>query len=198
MQSFSKNRAKTDSNYFVLGETMLPDTSITYYSGDIAECLVFDRFLKKTEALKIETYLAIKYGITLIASDYLSSSERILWNYEENKDYSNGIAGLGKDSVLGLNQLQGSSSEEEGLLTIGTGIFRALNKANTFNLLEGNYLLWGHNEGSIGSENSCEEEYPLWDRKWLMQVSYTDTTKRFGTMVKVRLPEEYRDAARLN
>jgi hypothetical protein len=60
------------------------------------------------------------------------------------------------------------------------------------------YLLWGHNEGSIGSENSCEEEYPLWERKWLMQVSYTDTTKRFETMVKVRLPEEYRDAARLN
>ena len=102
-----------------------------YYSGDIAEYLVFDYFLKKPEALKIETYLAIKYGISLIASNYLSSSNRILWNYEENEAYSNGIAGIGKDSVMGLLQRQGSSSEEEGLLTLGVGDFTTLNKDNT-------------------------------------------------------------------
>ncbi|MDR0603424.1 MAG: T9SS type A sorting domain-containing protein, partial [Bacteroidales bacterium] len=200
MQSFPKNRVKADSNYFVMGETILPDSSLCYYSGDIAEYLVFDHFLKKTEALKIETYLAIKYGISLIASDYLSPSERILWSYEDNEEYSYGIAGIGKDSVSGLAQYQGSSSEEADLLTIGVGDFTALNKDNPATVPEGNYLVWGHNEGSLGHETTtiCETEYPLWERKWMMQVSYTDTTKRFKTSVKIRIPEEYRDTNRLN
>jgi hypothetical protein len=198
MQSFPKNRAKTDSNYFVLGETTLPDSTLCYYSGDIAEYLVFDRFLQKTEALKIETYLAIKYGITLIASDYLSPSGRILWNYKENEQYSHGIAGTGKDSVFGLDQSRGSSSEEEGLLTIGVGNSIGLNKDNTVDFSEGNYLVWGHNEGSMSSETACESEYPLWERKWLMQVSYTDTTQRFKTSVRIQIPESQRDTMLLN
>jgi hypothetical protein len=198
MQSFSKSRQRMDSNYFVLGETILPDSSVSYYSGDIAEYFVFDKFLKKPEALQIETYLAIKYGITLIASDYVSSSERVIWNYEENEVYSNGIAGIGKDSVSGLNQRQGSSSEEEGILSIGIGNFERINNDNHSVIPEGNYLLWGHNEGIIGNEAVCETEYPLWDRKWLMQVSYTDTNNRIETTIRVHLPEEYWDTTRIN
>jgi hypothetical protein len=198
MQSFPKNREKTDSNYFVLGETLLGDSGKSYFLGDIAEYLVFDRFLKKTEALKIETNLAIKYGISLIESDYLSSSECILWNYEENREFSNGIAGIGKDSVLGLSQCQGSSSEEEDLLSIGIGNFTRLNTEHPNVVPEGNYLVWGHNEGSMGNEPDCAEEYPLWERKWMLQASYTDTTKRFSTTIKIRIPEENRDTTRLN
>ena len=123
-----------------------------------------------------------------------------MWNYEENESYSNGIAGIGKDSVLGLVQRQGSSSEEEGLLTIGIGDFTALNKDNPATVPEGNYLIWGHNAGSISYEmtTTCEAEYPLWARKWMLQASYTDTTKRFKTTIKIQIPEEYRDTNRLN
>jgi hypothetical protein len=200
MQSFSRNRQKTDSIYFILGETKLPDTSLCYYSGDIAEYLIFDHFFKRSEALKIETYLAIKYGITLIASDYVSSFDNIIWNYKENQVYSNGIGGIGKDSISGLNQRQGSSSEEEILLSIGVGSFMQLNDDNLSVIPEGNYLLWGHNEGIVGNENEsvCEVEYPLWDRKWLLQANYSDTNSRFETTVRVRLPEEYRDTTRIN
>jgi hypothetical protein len=194
VQAFSKIKGKADSNHFVLGEAFLPDLTLSSFSGDIAECLVFDRFLKKPEALKIETYLAIKYGITLIESDYVSSSDVILWNYEENKDYSNGIAGLGRDTVYGLNQKQGCSSEENDLLTIGFGNFSPLNKDNNFSLKEGNYLVWGHNDKELTINNlDCETAYPLMERKWLIQ-STNAKIKSFSTWVKFQLPEQYRDS----
>ena len=198
MQAFSKIRGKADSNHFVLGEAILPDSTLSTFTGDIAECLVFSRFLKKAEALKIETYLAIKYGISLIESDYLSSSEVVLWSYEENKDYSNGIAGIGRDSTFGLDQKQGSSSEEEDLLTIHVGDFSPLNEDNSFAFPEANYLVWGHNERElIYNELDCEQSYPLLERKWLMQTTYTDVNNKFPTMVKLQLPEQYRDTSRL-
>ena len=192
VQSFSKIRGKADSNYFVLGETILSGSNLSSFSGDIAECFVFDHSLKKQDVLKIETYLAIKYGITLIESDYLSSSDVVLWNYEENKDYSNGIAGIGQDSIFGLSQKQGCSSEEEDLLTIAVGNISVMNKDNSYLLAENNFLVWGHNNESLTNKGaSCD--LPL-ERKWLIQTNYTNKNT-FPTMVKFRLPEQYRDSA---
>ena len=189
MQAFSKIKGKADSNHFVLGEAILKDSSVSSFNGDIAECLVFDRFLKKPEALKIETYLAIKYGITLIESDYISPFDVVLWNYEENKNYSNGIAGIGKDSVFGLEQKQGSSSEEEDLLTIGIGNFTDLNRDNNSVLKEGNYLVWGHDNGELTYDNLGNATlYPLLERKWLIQNTKTDK-KQVPTTVKFQLQE---------
>jgi hypothetical protein len=198
MQSFSKIRGKSDSNHFVLGSAIVSDSILSTLTGDIAECFVFSRFLKKTEALKIETYLAIKYGISLIESDYLSSKDVILWNYAENKDYSQGIAGIGKDSIVGLNQKQGCSSEEVGLLTISVGKFASLNKDNNFSLMEAHYLVWGHNGKELRyNELSYDSSSPLPDRKWLIQATYTDTNKIIPTTVKFQIPERYRDTSRI-
>jgi hypothetical protein len=44
MQSFSKFRGQSDNNAFVLGEATLSDSTTSSFSGDIAECLVFNRF----------------------------------------------------------------------------------------------------------------------------------------------------------
>ena len=196
IQAFSKIRGKAESNYFTMGQAILPDSTLSSFSGDIAECLVFDRFLKRQEALKIETYLAIKYGITLIETDYISPFEVVVWNYEANKAYSHCIAGLGRDSVWGLDQKQGSSSEETDLLTLGVGSFSSLNKDNSFGLKEGNYLLWGHNNEALTVENVQRKDYPLLERKWLIQNTNTQKNS-FSTWVKFRLPNLYRDSSQI-
>ena len=195
MQAFSKIRGEAGDNYFSLGEARLSDT-LSSFSGTIAECLVFDRFLKKAEALKVETYLAVKYGITLISSDYISGSGVVLWSYEENKEYSHGIAGLGRDNLLGLSQKQGSSSEESGLLTLGVGDYSALNKDNAFILNDGDFLLWGHNDAGLNLDGFSGEAYPLFERKWLIQ-STNSANNTFSTWIRFRLPEQYRDSSRI-
>ncbi len=70
------------------------------FKGLISEVLFFDEALSFVDRLKWETYLAIKYGLTLQEKNYLSSSEMVLWNAEDLTDYSNRITGIGKDDFL--------------------------------------------------------------------------------------------------
>ena len=194
MQAFSKVRGGADSSYFVLGAAYLPDSTLSSFSGEIAECLVFDRFLQKREALQIETYLAIKYGITLIASDYISSSEMVLWHYESNSLYSNGIAGIGKDSIFGLEQKQGSSSEEPDLLTMNVGDFFLLNSDNPYLLDNEDFILWGHDDGGLVFESAFfDDSLMLLSRKWLVQRT-NSSNNLFPTDVKFSLPAQYKDS----
>ncbi|HHU47759.1 MAG TPA: hypothetical protein GXZ40_07680 [Bacteroidales bacterium] len=181
VQSFAKNRS--DSIRFVMGQCEMPDSSTSYFQGDIAECMVFDKFLKKAEILRIESYLAIKYGISLFESNYVGSNDSILWNYDSNQTYSHSIAGIGRDSVFGLYQRQGSSVEED-LLCIGAGCIMPYNTDNSVYVAEGRYLIWGHNDGNLTCENS-EDSIPLWDRKWLMQSTGSSV---LPTQVRIKMP----------
>lgn len=181
VQSFAKKRS--DSIRFVMGRCEMPDSSIASMKGSIAECIVFDKFLKKAEILRIESYLAIKYGISLYESDYVTPYDSIIWDYASNRDYSHSIAGIGRDSVFGLYQRQGSSVEED-LLSIGAGQIMPYNATNSAYVAEGRYLIWGHNNGALSCEN-LEDSIPLWDRQWLMQSTGTSA---LPTQVRIKMP----------
>ena len=80
--------------------------------GDIAEIIAFDRLITDEERYKIESYLAAKYGITLIKSSssnptkvpttpnykftYSSSAGQIWWAGETSdySSYNNYITGI--------------------------------------------------------------------------------------------------------
>lgn len=189
VQSFSKKRG--DTIEFIIGNCELSDSTKAYFVGNMAECMVFDRFLKKAELLRIESYLALKYGITLYHSNYVSPCDTIIWNYDTNYLYSHSIAGIGKDSVFGLHQRQSQSVESNGLLTIGKGSFSALNRNNTDTLAEGSYLIWGDNNESLSCENPLDS-IPLWERKWLMQVTKANT---IPTNIRLKIPYQSSDSS---
>jgi len=63
---------------------------------------------------KIETYLAIKYGITLKNKDkYLSSTDVKIWDEHFNQAFNNNIIGLAKDTFFELEQIATSSNMEK-------------------------------------------------------------------------------------
>ena len=188
VQSFTKKRG--DTIVFKVGTSILPDSTQAYLKGQIAECMVFDKFLKKAELLRIESYLALKYGITMVASNYVTGRDTVVWNYDSNKVYSNAIAGIGRDSVYGLHQRQSNSVEDNGLLTIGKGSFRTLNQDKSDSLPEGSYLIWGNDEGALSCENTWDS-LPLWERKWRMQVRAGNTIE---TNVKLKAPYRIKNA----
>ena len=69
-------------------------------------------FLSDTDRNKIESYLAVKYGITLdqtSATNYVRSDGTIVWNASVNGIYKNNIFGVGKDNLTSLNQNQSQS-----------------------------------------------------------------------------------------
>lgn len=118
------------------------------------------------ERNRIQSYLAIKYGITLgvngTSQDYVDSSGSVIWDQSANAGYNNNIAGIGRDDSSELNQKQSSSVNNatdgtgpiEGILTIGlTDIYNTNNEnittnaSNTFNDKE--FLVWGDNGADL-------------------------------------------------
>lgn len=137
---------------FWLGRSQVFDGS---YNGRIAEVITYsNRKNDATERRRIETYLAIKYGITLgvngISQNYQDSNGNIIWNTSTGGGGFNfDIAGIGRDDASQLNQKQ-SISQNNGInppvLTIGLGDILPTNAANpnTFNP-DRSFLVWGSN-----------------------------------------------------
>ena len=56
------------------------NNSGTYFDGKLSELIIYDGVPTATEEDKIESYLGIKYGITLASMNYLSSTGTTIWN----------------------------------------------------------------------------------------------------------------------
>lgn len=124
------------------------------FPGDIQEVIWYRTDVSDTERQRIESYLALKYGITLdqsTAQNYLASDGTTLtWNATANAAYSNNIAGIGRDDATGLHQKQSTSTNVGFQLVMGLGTIVASNAANS-NTFSANksFLLWGDNNGAL-------------------------------------------------
>jgi len=83
------------------------------FSGEIAEAVIYnDNHITGTTKQQIESYLALKYGITLdqsTAQDYLASDgTTLIWDASENTGFGNDIFGIGRDDASALGQVLGS------------------------------------------------------------------------------------------
>ncbi|MCE7989583.1 MAG: choice-of-anchor D domain-containing protein [Caldilinea sp. CFX5] len=124
--------------------------------GDTSEIISYDRILSATEMQRINSYLAIKYGITYLNAagtavpDYLAADGTTkVWDATANATYNNNIAGIGRDDASVLQQKQAKSSNSGIQPIIGLGTIAASNAANssTFSANK-SFLLWGDNNGA--------------------------------------------------
>lgn len=170
---------------FWLGRSQVFDGS---YNGRIAEIITYSsRKNDAAERRHIESYLAIKYGITLgvngISQNYQDSNSNIIWNTSSGGGgFNYDIAGLGRDDASQLNQKQ-SISQNNGvnspILTVGLGDIFPTNSANpnTF-ATDRSFLVWGSNGQSMNNSGtpinisfgpdlvSTSTEIP--NRKWML------------------------------
>ena len=112
--------------------------------GSIAEVIAYTSLVSAAERNKIESYLAIKYGISLdqtVATSYTNSAGTVIWNPLYNGIYKNNIFGVGIDNGSGLNQLQSVSAN--------TSIIRMNNATGVVN---GSYLFISDNGLSAGPQ----------------------------------------------
>jgi hypothetical protein len=127
-------------------------TNDSKFKGEMAEVITFPSQLTATEREQVETYLAIKYGLTL-PHNYVSMSGGIIWNRSANVPYNSMIAALGRHDCAGLHQKQ-STSVLGDILTIGHGGIAADNASNTNALTDGTYLVWGNNNASVSTTST--------------------------------------------
>lgn len=104
-----------------------------YCQVDIAEVMTFNKKLSSSEFRRVETYLAIKYGITLSNNkatgssySYMGSDGTLIWN--NHTGYHNYVIGIGRDNAAGnsgLNKLKSTSvsslNGSTDVLTIANG-----------------------------------------------------------------------------
>jgi len=130
------------------------------FDGRIAELITYDS--RKTdgtaERRRIESYLALKYGITLGANgttiDYVDSNGNVVWDASANTGYNYDIGGIFRDDASNHLQKQSKSVNETsdatglltGIITMGLTNIADTNDANTGSFSgDSQYLVWGNN-----------------------------------------------------
>jgi hypothetical protein len=95
---------------------------VSVFTGIIPEIILFSRVISPIERQQVESYLAIKYGISLnqeFPASYLNSSGKIIWDGEINEAFNRNIAGIGRDDLSGLNQVVSENTQTPGVMKIG-------------------------------------------------------------------------------
>ncbi|MFS4428407.1 hypothetical protein [Chryseobacterium sp. S90] len=119
------------------------DTNWGSHDGQMNEAIVFATPLTASEKARVDSYLAVKWGTTLMG-DYVSSSNNIVWN--TSTTYQNNILGIARDNLSTLYQKQSRSENSGQKLIMGVGNSLAnTNAANTNSLTEGQFLIAGDN-----------------------------------------------------
>jgi hypothetical protein len=171
---------------YVVGSDSIP------FSGKFAEFMYYDTTLSYVNRSKIHTYLGLKYGIGIDRMHYVNAAGEKIWNYKDNAEYKNQVAGLGADSLLGINQKQSCAMGGESILTIYTGNLEELNSDNSAIINEGDFLIWGDNGKEITSyiPDTLDPNFisGVSERKWLM-VRSGNTAMNINTNIKLYFPE---------
>lgn len=145
-----------------------PKLPVKDLKGSISELISYNRSLDRLERVKVASYLALKYGITLSEPSgiYLNSTGETIWNGEAYTAYHHNIAGIGRDDGSGLIQKIASSSNSPDLLTVS---LLQEPKNNDF-------LIWGDNDLSLNPEHKLAGTPTLLNRKWLLTTHGESTS----------------------
>lgn len=128
------------------------------FDGYTPEYIVYNRYLTPIERRKVESYLAIKYGITLNGS-YLDSEGNLIWDRDEQNQYHNRVAAFGRDINAGLLQPLSATSYEETPRFSSLKTNDSYYQSNSYNLpSEAHLLIMGREYGNAMPENG----YVFW------------------------------------
>lgn len=141
---------------------------------NMLEVFYFPSALSVEDRMKIESYLSIKYGISLDKkNEYVDSQGNILWDSKHNEGFNNRVTGIGRDDSFGLYQKQSSNSKNQGLI-ISTGPLAKSNVLNQGVLSNQNFILWGDNDYVTEFIESGHKQIEKIGRKWIIQTIIPD------------------------
>ncbi len=145
--------ANVNNSQFWMGRSEGWDGS---WDGRIGEIITLSSRATNIERSNIQSYLAIKYGITLgvngTSMNYTNSDGNVIWDIAANAGYNFDIAGIGRDDISRLNQKQSRSINPTEVMTIGLTDILPTNTANTSTFTtDKSFLVWGSNGGNMAN-----------------------------------------------
>ncbi|WP_026777111.1 Ig-like domain-containing protein [Polaribacter sp. Hel_I_88] len=174
--AFSNNDNSTNfktgnNNDFSIGFKREEDVLEQFFDGTLSELIIYTQKPSAQEQQKIETYLAIKYGITLqildsnnsiVEGNYVNSDNEVIWDYELNKEYHNDILAVTKDTVSNFNQFKSKSINTSAILTLETYSKIKNDKSAV--------VIGNNNKPVFFSSNNSKLSYKTLDRIWKTQT----------------------------
>ena len=145
------------------------------FQGDIMEVIWFTRAVSSSEAQRINSYLAVKYGIDLVGN-YVNSAGATIWNDALDANFQDAVFGLGRDDAAILNQKVSRSVKSTRLTLATQSDFSSANSASARTAgisADRSYFLVGRNAGAYTlqtTEISAPYSYRI-GREWLVQKS---------------------------
>ena len=163
------------------------------FGGSIPEFIIYRKALSKEERQRVESYLAIKYGITLTSDvDYFNSEYKKIWEKENNAVFGNRIFAIGRDDNSGLYQKQSTSSHTLNQeIILNADVFAENNGLNEAEFENDNFIFIGDNDMETeATVDDQESEVGVGDwqmhfigRKWLVHP-YGETTDEIETELR--------------
>lgn len=181
----STSRASTNTNSAIGFQSA---TNIEYYGGKIAEIISYiNKSHGSSNRETIESYLAIKYGITLPHHYYASSGATI---YTVSSPYNNNIIGIGSDNTNSA-LIQKQSHNTDDTVRIYKGSLSATNNANSATFSSDiSYVVMGANTGKLSNSAAASAESPAscglysrLEREW--KVTSTNFAESFNLDIKL-------------
>jgi hypothetical protein len=138
----------------------------------LLEVLLYPYILSSIDRRIIETYLSVKYGISLSSnSNYYNSAGTVIWDTLIKNKYNNRVTGIGRDETLNLYQKQSKNSQSDGL-TIGLDKVSTSNANNKGKLNNLSSLLWGDNDQGTKLKIDEFANYSKVERVWKTQPTF--------------------------
>lgn len=134
------------------------------FQSFLSELIFFNTDLSFSDLVKVESYLGIKYGITLdpmsaSSGAYASSTTLPVWNASGIPSYHNDVIGIARDDVSALQQKQSHSYDDSVRLYLST--LAVDNFSNTGSFTSNiSYLMMGHNNGQLTETSAATSEMP--------------------------------------
>ncbi|MDX2362376.1 MAG: BNR-repeat neuraminidase N-terminal domain-containing protein [Crocinitomicaceae bacterium] len=188
--SFAANNRGQFFQHYEMGTNRV---RLRWSNNSTAEVIVFSAVLSTIDRVKVESYLAIKYGQTLDNSlggatgDYLATTSALLWDATNNPTYHNDVIGIGRDDNQALYQKQSHSLNDTMRIYLST--LTSSNVLNTGTFVDDvSYITMGHNADRMWNISLPAAEIPTGltncvlysrlEREW--KVTKTNITEDFN------------------
>ncbi len=182
---------------YVLGSSVANATYTSfadYYTGHILEVLNYPTRLTTDELQRVQTYLAIKYGLTL-GHNYLKGDGTVLYNVST---HGRRIFGIGRENCQGLHQRQAKPESDnavalddslEKMLTIGyNGIIGTENSsANLNDLPDETFIIMGDDNAPVTSWTATNAPVSALIEAQRVERSWKVQTTGLPSQTKVRV-----------
>lgn len=124
-------------------------------SGEYGEHIKYSRALSDTEKNKVDTYLAIKYGITMY-DNYTATNDVQIYNVST---YPNQIIGIGRDDAEALIQRQSHAMDDSSRIYMSNLVNTNVANTGSFST-DISYVVMGNDQGMLCSTAGSAAEMP--------------------------------------